>query len=112
MNDDRNTSDDALRKVLREWSVDDPLPHNFRASVWERIARADAPHVTPSVWQRLMAGLEHLLSRPAVAAAYVAVVLAGGVTVGHRHARQELAGTHAALSARYIQTVDPYQKPR
>ena len=108
----RDEGNDLLRKTLRAWRVDDPVPQNFRAGVWDRIAKADAPSPVVGPWRGFLLALEHMLGRPAVAAAYLAVLLAAGVTVGYRHAQQEVVKTDAALSMRYVQSVDPYQAPR
>jgi len=74
--------DEPLRKVLKEWRSDAPLPPRFQESVWQRIERAQAPGA-PSVWTLVAHWLGSLLPRPALATAYLAVLLAIGGTAGH-----------------------------
>jgi hypothetical protein len=50
-----------------------------------------------------------MLPKPALATAYVAVLLVIGASVGWSQARQETARVTGKLSARYAQAVDPYQ---
>ena len=51
------------------------------------------------------------LSRPALAASYVAVLLMAGVVAGYWQARTTNAQVDDHLSSRYVQMVDPYQNP-
>ena len=53
-----------------------------------------------------------MLPRPALATAYVAVLLAIGATAGWAQARQESERVSDALSVRYVRLLDPYQAPR
>jgi hypothetical protein len=52
------------------------------------------------------------LPRPALAASYVAILLAIGVTAGWTQARHETARVKGELGQRYIRVLDPYQAPR
>ena len=105
-----NENDTSLRALLQEWKPEAPLPPRFQEQVWRRIERAEAapvPSVSPATvfanW------LTNLLPRPALATAYVAVLLVIGASVGWSQARQETARVTSELSARYAQAVDPYQ---
>ena len=100
---------DPIRSALREWKVDDPLPHNFKGKVWDRIAKGEEKRETPLAW---WAQLGQLLTRPAVAAGYLALVLLAGITAGYWQGREAVSSIDAQLRARYVQAVDPYQTAR
>jgi hypothetical protein len=104
-------NNDTLRKVLKEWRVTTPLPPRFQEQVWQRIARVEAG-ATPGLWVALRNWLETALPRRTAAVSYFAVVLAVGLTAGHWRGRQKAAELQDRLSARYVQSVDPYQMPR
>ena len=106
--------DEALRKVLKEWRTNAALPPGFQEAVWRRIERADsAPAQTaPSVWTVIAHCIGTVLPRPALATAYVAVLLAVGVTAGWAQARQETARVKGELGERYVRVLNPYQTPR
>src|SRR2546427_6414553 len=104
-------NDEALRKVLREWRTDASLPPRFQEEVWRRIERAQASGA-PSAWAVMIHWIGVVLPRPALAASYVAVLLAIGVTVGWAQARQETARVKDELGQRYVRVLDPYQAPR
>src|SRR5436189_6392115 len=84
--------DEALRKVLKEWRTNAALPPRFQEAVWRRIERAEpAPAPTaPSVWAVIAHWIETVLPRPALAIAYVAVLLSVGVTAIEAHALQAM----------------------
>jgi hypothetical protein len=108
-----NEDDAPLRAVLREWKESTPLPPRFQEQVWRRIERSEAPAVaTLSVSSVLMNWIATMLPRPALAAAYMAVLLAIGATAGWTQARQETARVSDELGARYVRSVDPYQAVR
>lgn len=107
---ERNPNRDPIRSVLHEWKIDQPLPHDFKGKVWERIVRAEKkPEIR---WLAVLRESFKQVTRPAVAASYLAVVIAAGMTAGYRHAQEQAASTSTQLSVRYLQTVDPYQTPR
>lgn len=103
--------DEPLRKVLKEWRTDASLPPRFQEGVWRRIERAQAP-VTPSVWVVIAHWIGTVLPRPTMAAAYVTVLLAIGVTAGWAQAHQTDFRVKEELGQRYVRTLDPYQAPR
>jgi hypothetical protein len=103
--------DEALRKLLKEWRADAPLPLRFQEAVWRRIERAPAP-AAPSVWDVIADWIGTALPRPALAASYLALLLTLGVAAGWTQARQESARVKGELGDRYIRTLDPYQAPR
>jgi len=97
--------------VLKEWRTDATLPPRFHEGVWRRIEWAQAP-VAPSVWAVIAQWIGTVLPRPALAASYVAVLVAIGVTVGWAQAHQETARVKDELSQRYVRVLDPYLAPR
>ena len=102
--------DVPLDALLQEWKLKSSLPPRFNEQVWRRIERAEtapAPSISlPTVFANWIATL---LTRPALATAYVTVLLAIGASVGWGQARQETARVTSHLSARYAQAVDPYR---
>jgi len=106
--------DEALRKVLKEWRANAALPPGFQEAVWRRIERAERvpTPVARSPWAVIAHWIGTVLPRPALATAYVAVLLAVGVTAGWAQARQETARVKGELGERYVRVLDPYQTPR
>jgi hypothetical protein len=104
------TSEDneSLGRVLRQWTVDAPLPPRFQEQVWQRIARAEAA-AAPSLWVLISRWLENVLPRPKFAFAYVAVLLVAGVTAGSLAAQVSTSRMETDLSLRYVRTLDPFQ---
>jgi len=109
--DSTKDPDEPLDAVLRGWRVDSPLPPRFQEQVWRRIGRAEA-NGEGAVWSGLLHSLERALARPALAGAYVAVLLAAGLSAGHWQVQREAAQLDRMLGLRYVQAVDPYQAPR
>jgi hypothetical protein len=101
-NPDTNPELDA---ALQRWVVDEPLPPRFQEQVWHRIARLEAPP-EPRFLARL---LEVILPRPKVALSYLAALLAIGIATGSITAQIKASQLNADLSARYVQTLDPYR---
>ena len=105
---------EPLHGVLREWRVTEPLPPRFQEGVWRRTQRAESsatPAATTTLWSVCESWLVAALPRPAVAGAYLSVLLVAGMTAGYWQARQSTARLDNELGARYVQAVDPYQKP-
>jgi hypothetical protein len=100
-------SDERLGAVLREWQVDAPLPPRFQEQVWKRIARAEAPVASP-FWAGLNRLFEAVVPRPAFAYSYVAALMVLGVAAGATTAQMKNHQLGTTLSARYVQSVDPY----
>jgi hypothetical protein len=110
MNQDMNNqNDEPLRSVLREWRVESPLPPRFQEQVWNRIEREEA-NVPLALWPLILAWFKSSVARPAFAVAYASVLLMAGLTAGFVHAQQENAKLNSAIEARYVQSIDPYQK--
>jgi len=112
MKQERPTDDhEPVRKLMQAWTVTASLPPHFNEGVWRRIEQAES-NGKRSLWSSVTERLTALLPRPAVALSYVTVLLALGVAAGHWQARHQTARVDDELGARYVQSVDPYQKPR
>ena len=100
--------DQSLRQVLRQWTVDTPLPPRFQQQVWRRIARAET-QTAPTPWAWLSRWVEVLLPRPKFAFSYVAALLVFGVAAGSLAAQATTRRLNADLGLRYVQSLDPFQ---
>jgi hypothetical protein len=109
MKDQSNQDDAALSRVLQGWKVSNPLPPRFQENVWRKIEQK-APAQEPA-WLELFSWFRTALSRPALAASYVALLLVLGSAAGYFRAQAANARADHELSARYVQMVDPYQPP-
>lgn len=107
----KEKNNDPVHKALKEWRVTSPLPPRFQEQVWRRIARVEAG-ATPGLWVALRNWLETVLPRRIATVSYLGILLVMGLTAGHWHGRQKAAELEDRLSARYVQSVDPYQMPR
>jgi hypothetical protein len=103
--------EEKLSKLLGTWKLDAQLPPRFQEAVWQRIKRAEATAKAP-FWEGLFASIQAALARPALATAYVGVLLFAGVGAGYWQAENLSAQVKVDLQARYVRTVDPYQMPR
>ena len=104
--------DAALRGLLKEWKVETPLPPHFQEQVWRRIEREEArPAAAAPWWTGFQEWIANALPRPALAVAYVAVLVAAGAGVGWTQAQHETSRISNQLSLRYVRSVDPYQAP-
>ncbi len=99
---------ESLDKLMQEWQVDMPLPPRFQEQVWQRIARSEA-QPEPSFRGWFTRWLELVLPRPKTAVAYVAALLVLGMAAGTVAAQVKSTHVEANLSARYVQSVNPYQ---
>jgi hypothetical protein len=106
----QNSPDDPqLQKALQSWKVSGSLPPRFQQEVWKRIASSESQ---PGAWSQFGDWLNAFLPRPAVALAYVLVLLFAGLSAGWWQAREQASRMEQNLSQRYVQAVDPYQKSR
>ena len=101
----------SLNKVLRQWTVDAPLPPRFQEQVWQRIERTESDVALP-LRTAILGWLENLLPRPKLAYSYAAVLLALGIAAGAWAAQTQNTRTEASLGSRYLQSIDPYQVTR
>ncbi len=105
-------NDEKLKDVLHTWSVQAPLPPRFQENVWRRIEAAERHQQAASPWTFFLQWLSQTVARPAVAVAYVTVLVVIGVTFGLKQAQDESAHLESRLGQRYVQSVDPFQMPR
>ncbi|HXT39243.1 MAG TPA: hypothetical protein VN887_04380 [Candidatus Angelobacter sp.] len=106
-----NENDARLGRLLNEWKPDAVLPPRFQEGVWRRIAQGD-DSTRDWRWTDLLQPIEACFRRPALAVAYVAVLLMVGIGAGLLQAREKASQIDHGLQARYLQAVDPYQKTR
>ena len=105
-----NGDEAPLKALLQEWQPKPSLPPRFQEQVWRRIERAEsAPVPAINLAQVFANWLANKLPRPALATAYLGVLLLIGASAGWSQARHESARVTGDLSARYAQAVDPYQ---
>ena len=98
--------DGTLRRVLHQWPVKTPLPPRFQEAVWGRIELTES---RSERWTSLFSRLLAAIARPGLATSYLILLLLAGVLAGYWQARLSNAQAEEALSARYVQLVDPYQ---
>jgi hypothetical protein len=101
--------DKPLQNALKQWQVSTPVPPRLREAVWRKIARAE-PQPAPTFAGWWKAWLAATFAKPALAAGYVAVLLAAGLTAGYLHGEARLHRTNDELAARYVHSLDPYQQ--
>jgi hypothetical protein len=106
-----NEEDARLSTLLNEWKPDSALPPRFQEEVWRRIAHENTAVNVPW-WSKLWRSLDAAFRRPAMAVSYVAVLLMVGIGAGLWQAREKASQVDHILEARYLQSVDPYQKAR
>jgi hypothetical protein len=99
----------SLGPVLKEWQVHASVPPRFQEQVWKRIALAEAPAPVKGRLQQWMAAWQGVLTRPSLAAGYLAVLLAIGVSLGWTRGLERSAHVDESLSTMYVQVMDPYQ---
>ena len=115
MNDNEpGNHDEGFRNLLNEWRTDAPLPPRFQETVWRRIQRTEQASVpvAHSPWSAITHWIGSMLSRPALAASYVVVLLAIGATAGWTQAQQVTERVKSELGERYVRVLDPFQTPR
>jgi len=100
--------DNRLHFALREWVVDSPLPPRFQDRVWQQIARAEV-RPESGFWGSIIRLVEAALRRPKIALSYVTTLLVLGVVAGSITAQVRSSHVNANLSARYVQSLDPYR---
>lgn len=110
MNTNKPADDPPLHALLQEWKIKQSLPPRFSEQVWRRIESAEtAPAPFVLLTTAFANWIATRLPRPALATAYLTMLLAIGAGAGWSRARQETVRVASDLSARYVQAVDPYQ---
>jgi hypothetical protein len=108
----KDLSDSELREKLATWQIEADLPQDFQQRVWKRIAMRDAADVDPLwlVWLRSCLISATRVSLPRLALTAIAIGLIVGVTTGVVEASRWNSATWNRLEARYVQSIDPYQR--
>ena len=110
MKANKPTDDPPLDALLREWKLKSSIPPRFNEQVWRRIESAEtAPALSVSLATAFANWIATMLPRPALATAYLTMLLAIGASIGWSQAQRQTARVTSDLSARYVQAVDPYQ---
>jgi len=106
----RNMKDNQaeLQRALQEWRVTTPLPPRFQERVWKRIECAEVPDV--SLVEAVRTWVAARFAQPAFAVAYVTVLIVAGLALGFKQAQDKTAKWERQLEARYVQSIDPYQR--
>lgn len=100
---------DGLDKLLSTWRVEDGLPTGFRAGVWRRIHEREHSVAWVESLRTYWIAVADWLARPAMATGYLAVLLVVGALAGWAQAERDQVQQKVVLSARYLQSVNPYQ---
>ena len=103
-------SDESLHTILGKWQVDATLPPRFHEQVWGRISKSETP-TAPGWWTIVRRRLEIMLARPALATAYLAVLVFIGAGIGFQQGQAKMERAKSEMQTRYLQMVDPYQAP-
>lgn len=99
--------DESLSKALQGWQVNAALPPRFEDGVWQRIERCERAAAAP--WGGLLfAWLKQQLSRPALAAAYVALLVLIGLTAGYVRGTEQARQARMEARTQYVRMLDPY----
>jgi hypothetical protein len=103
-----DTKDKPLTRLLNCWNPEAQLSPDFSDAVWKRIESAEPA----GLWRLLVARIEAALTRPALATAYIVLLLLAGIGAGLWRAEDRAAQANSELRSRYVQSIDPYQMPR
>ncbi len=105
-------SDSELREKLAAWRIEAQLPRDFQQRVWKRIAVREAGNVDPPwlTWLKSRLISATRVSVPRLALAAIAVGLLIGTTTGVFEASRWNSATWNRLEAKYVQSIDPYQR--
>lgn len=101
-------NDTELKSLLQEWRVTSALPPRFGEQVWKRIERAEVPSI--SLGDAVRAWFAMAFARPVFAVAYVSALLVLGLALGFVQASNKATSLERQLEARYVQSIDPYQR--
>jgi hypothetical protein len=104
-----NHDDPPLSGLLQEWRVNATVPPRFQERVWKRIALEDTPLPARRGLSLWVGPVLSWLARPGLAAGYVCVLLAVGLSLGWTRGVERSEHVDETLSTRYVQVMDPYQ---
>jgi hypothetical protein len=105
-------SDSELREKLAAWRIEAQLPRDFQQRVWKRISTREAGNVDPSwlTWLGSLLISATQVSVPRLALTAIAFGLLIGTTTGVVEASRWNSATWNRLEAKYVQSIDPYQR--
>jgi hypothetical protein len=105
-------SDSELREKLAAWRIEAQLPRDFQQRVWKRISTRDAGNVDPPwlTWLGSLLISATQVSVPRLALTAIAFGLLIGTTTGVIEASRWNSATWNRLEAKYVQSIDPYQR--
>ena len=105
-------SDSELREKLATWRIKAQLPRDFQQRVWKRIALHETANIDPGwlIWFKsfLISATRVSVSRLALTAIVVALLI--GTTTGLVEASRWNSVTWNRLEAKYVQSIDPFQR--
>ena len=102
-----SSEEQRIRETLRAWKVSAPLPPSFQSTVWRGIAARQEE--ANGLWETVTRWLLEFSTRPALAGAYVAVLLLVGAITGYHTGARHQARSEADQLAQYVRSIDPYQ---
>jgi hypothetical protein len=101
--------DACLHQLLQSWRIEGTLPPRFQERVWRRIGLQEETNpVAAKVWAKFMTWCSTSLRQPAMAAVYLAVVVAAGGGLGYWSSERYVEQTELGWRAAYLQSVNPY----
>ena len=105
-------SDSELREKLAAWRIKARLPDDFQQRVWKRIAVREAANsdVYWPTWLERLSIFGRGFSVPRLALTGIAIGLLTGTTTGVVEASRWNSATWNRLEAKYVQSIDPYQR--
>jgi hypothetical protein len=105
-------SDAELREKLAAWRIEACLPPDFQQRVWKRIAVREVANSDFSLlaWLKSFSNPDPGLSFRRLALTAVVIGLLVGTTTGVVEASRWNSATWNRLEAKYVQSIDPYQR--
>jgi hypothetical protein len=105
-------SGSELREKLAAWRIEARLPRDFQQRVWKRIAVREAAIIDPAwlIWLKSLLISATRVSVQRLALTAVVVGLLVGTTTGLVEASRWNSLTWNRLEAKYVQTIDPFQR--
>ena len=105
-------SDSELRDKLAAWRVEAQVPRDFQQRVWKRIAVREAANIDPAwlIWLKSLLISATRVSAPRLALTAIVCALLIGATTGLVEASRWNSVTWNRLEAKYVQSIDPFQR--
>ena len=105
-------SDSELREKLAAWRIEAQVPRDFQQRVWKRIAVREAANIDPAwlIWLKSLLISATGVSTPRLALTAIVGALFIGTTTGLVEASHWNSITWNRLEAKYVQSIDPFQR--